>query len=212
MRSLRPQKWNLKGAHVVSAVSVPYSSIFFPSCASVALARSSHIVVLMNELSICIINVPPCGVKSGVRTNTQSEVCQAKTDKTQNQNKATKTNTNKNRNKKNTKDSERTEKTALKGLAASAPMNSRSCTETNEKHRTTVHDLAKVFSKTNHSAAPKPRIPPARIPEIALRSPPGIKHLRNYMQPCNELASNTSVGTLPCKAPKELYGVKHKTR
>ena len=38
------------------------------------LARSSHIVVLMNELSICMIDVPPWGVKSGVRTNTKSEV------------------------------------------------------------------------------------------------------------------------------------------
>ena len=72
----------------------------------------------------------------------------------------------------------------------------------NKQHQTTVQDLAKVSSKTNHSAAPKPRIPPARIPEIALRSPPGMRHLRNYMQPCNELESNTSVGTLPCKAPK----------
>ena len=47
---------------------------FFPSCASVALARSSHNVVLMNELSRCISNVPPWGVKSEVRTFTQSEV------------------------------------------------------------------------------------------------------------------------------------------
>ena len=55
------------------------------------------------------------------------------------------------------------------------------------KHQTTKQDLAKVSSKTIHLAAPKPRIPPARIPEIALRSPPGMGHLRNEMQPCNEL-------------------------
>ena len=54
-----------------SAVSCLF---FFPSCASVALARSSHIVVLMNELTRCNFNVPPWGVESGVRTVTQSEV------------------------------------------------------------------------------------------------------------------------------------------
>ena len=42
--------------------------LFFPSCASVALARSSHIVVLMNELFRCLFYVPPWGVESGVRT------------------------------------------------------------------------------------------------------------------------------------------------
>ena len=69
---------------------------------------------------------------------------------------------------------------------------------------TTQQDLAKVSSKTIHSAAPKPRIPPARIPEIALRSPPGMRHLRNEGQLCNELESNTSVGTLPCEAPRQI--------
>ena len=48
--------------------------IFIPSCTSVALARSSHIVVLMNELLKFIFYVPPWGVESGVRTITQSEV------------------------------------------------------------------------------------------------------------------------------------------
>ena len=43
--------------------------LFFPSCASVALARSSHNVVLMNELSRYISYVPPWGVESGVRTD-----------------------------------------------------------------------------------------------------------------------------------------------
>ena len=48
--------------------------LFSPSCASVALARSSHIVVLMNELYRCSCYVPHWGVKSGVRTITQSKV------------------------------------------------------------------------------------------------------------------------------------------
>ena len=48
--------------------------VFFPSCASVALARSSHIVVLVNELFRCIFYVPLWKVESGVRTITQSEV------------------------------------------------------------------------------------------------------------------------------------------
>ena len=39
-----------------------------------ALARSSHIVVLMNELYRCSCYVPHWGVKSGVRTITQSKV------------------------------------------------------------------------------------------------------------------------------------------
>ena len=47
---------------------------FFPSCASVALARSSDIVVLMNELSRCNYYVPHWGVESGVGTITQPEV------------------------------------------------------------------------------------------------------------------------------------------
>ena len=52
---------------------------------------------------------------------------------------------------------------------------------TKEHHQTSRQDLAKV-STTIHTAAPKPRIPPARIPEIALRSPPGMRHLRNKKQ------------------------------
>ena len=51
-----------------------FTSFFFPSCASVALARSSHTVVLMNELPRCIFCIPLWGVESGVRTITQSEV------------------------------------------------------------------------------------------------------------------------------------------
>ena len=49
-------------------------SLFFPSCVSVALTRSSHIVVLINELSGCNCNVPSWVVESRVGTITQSEV------------------------------------------------------------------------------------------------------------------------------------------
>ena len=49
-------------------------TFFFPSRASVALARSSHIVVLMNELYRCNCYVPLWGVKSGEGTITQSNV------------------------------------------------------------------------------------------------------------------------------------------
>ena len=41
---------------------------FFPSCASVALARSSHLVVLMNELRKCIHCIPLWGFKSGAKS------------------------------------------------------------------------------------------------------------------------------------------------
>ena len=54
--------------------ATPIKGFFFPSCASVALARSSHIVVLMNELCRCNCYVPHWGVESGVRTITQSKV------------------------------------------------------------------------------------------------------------------------------------------
>ena len=60
---------------------VHHNTFFFPSHASVALARSSHIVVLMNELFRCIFNVPSWGVESGVRTITQSEVLSVLKDK-----------------------------------------------------------------------------------------------------------------------------------
>ena len=66
--SERTDKTALKGL----AAYVPM--IFFPSCTSVALARSSHIVVLMNELYRCSCYVPHWGVKSGVRTITHSKV------------------------------------------------------------------------------------------------------------------------------------------
>ena len=47
---------------------------FFPCFASAALARSSHSVVLINELANAWSNVPPWEVKRGARTITQSKV------------------------------------------------------------------------------------------------------------------------------------------
>ena len=70
----RQRRWQMSTQRTLSRFALPRSSIFFPSCASVALARSSHIVVLMNELSRCNCNVPHWGVESGVGTITQSEV------------------------------------------------------------------------------------------------------------------------------------------
>ena len=43
-------------------VAVAKSVSFFPSYTSMALARSSHIVVLMNELSRCSCNAPSCKI------------------------------------------------------------------------------------------------------------------------------------------------------
>ena len=62
-----------------------------------------------------------------------------------------------------------------------------------------------MSSKTHHPAAPKPRIPPARIPEIALRSPPawdtfaiGGGHAMNYNLDCNHIGRHPTVwGTRP---------------
>ena len=82
-------------ANVFQAAGFILSHFFFPSRASVALARSSHIVVLKNELFRCIYNIPPWGVESGVRTITQSEVMAVPNRETQNQNKTPKTKTNK---------------------------------------------------------------------------------------------------------------------
>ena len=177
------------------------SGSFFPSCASVALARSSHIVVLMNELTTCNFNVPPWGVESGVRTITQSRVLSGPT-KEKHKPKAKTT-------KKPAKD-KRSQDSSYKAGSLCANELRDLAQKQNQQHQTTQQDLAKVSSKTNHSAAPKPRIPPARIPEIALRSPAGIRHFRNEWLSCNELESNTSVGTLPCKAPIEK--VRHRTR
>ena len=88
----------------------------------------------------------------------------------------------------NTRTSRRsTDQTARNIQAATVPMNSRSCTETNEKHQTTVQDLAKVSSKTNHSAAPKPRIPRQDPGDHAEK--PSRHKTSSHMQPCNELES-----------------------
>ena len=40
---------------------------FFPSCASVALARSSHLVVLIERISKCIHYIPLWGFESGAK-------------------------------------------------------------------------------------------------------------------------------------------------
>ena len=45
-----------------------HSCNFFSVCASVALARSSHLVVLMNELRKCIHCIPLWGFKSGAKS------------------------------------------------------------------------------------------------------------------------------------------------
>ena len=171
---------------------------FFPSCASVALARSSHIVVLMNELFRCIFHVPPWGVESGVRTITQSEVLSGpKNKKHKNEAKQQKQNP-------QNPAKEAQTRTAPMGLATYVPMNYESLHGSKKPTPDHTARSCEGVSKIN-SAAPKPRIPPARIPEIALRSPPGMRHLRNEGQLCNELERYTSVGTLPCEAPRQIY-------
>ena len=79
-QALRPQcsvAANCQNFLWPSASTIPI--FFFPSCASVALARSSHIVVLMNELHGCIYCIPLWGVESGAQTITQSEVLSVQT-------------------------------------------------------------------------------------------------------------------------------------
>ena len=84
------ESYRLKKPRNTQVEALIDDSAFFPSCTSVALARSSHNVVLMNELSRCISYVPPWGVESGVRTFTQSEVLSGQTTKeTQKQSKTT---------------------------------------------------------------------------------------------------------------------------
>ena len=91
--------------------------LFFPSCASVVLARSSYIVVLMNELTRCKFYVPPWEVESGVRTITQSKVLSGpKKKKHKNKAKQQKQNPQK-------PAKEALTKTAPIGLAANVPMN-----------------------------------------------------------------------------------------
>ena len=163
-----------------------------------ALVRSSHIVVLMNELFRCIFYVPPWGVESGVRTITQSEVLSGPKDK-KHKNKAKQQKQNPQNPAK-----EALTKTAPMGLATYVPMNYEILHRNKKPTPDHTARSCEGVSKTIHSAAPKPRIPPARIPEIALRSPPGMRHLRNEGQLCNELERNTSVGTLPCEAPRQI--------
>ena len=172
--------------------------IFFPSCASVALARSSHIVVLMNEFFRCIFYVPPSRKWSADHYAVRSLAKHIRQEK-QKQSTTTKT-------KPKTKPSERsTDKTAPMGLATYVPMNYKILHGNRQPTPDHTARSCEDVSKTIHSAAPKPRIPPARIPEIALRSPMGMRHLRNERQLCNELERNTSVGTLPCEAPRQIY-------
>ena len=139
-----------------------------------ALARSSHNVVLMNELSRCIFYVPPWGVESGVRTFTQSIVLSGKTGRHKNNTKP-KTQT---QNPQNPAKRALT-KTAPMGQATYVPMNSEILHRNNRNTPDHQARSCEGVRQNIHPAAPKPRIPPARIPEIALRSPPGMRHLRN---------------------------------
>ena len=67
---VRWAKVELRGGHVQAcqARKKGLSGAFFPSCASVALARSSHLVVLMNELRKCIHCIPLWGFKSEAKS------------------------------------------------------------------------------------------------------------------------------------------------
>ena len=170
--------------------------VFFPSFASAALARSSHSVCADERISQCMKQRPSLGsqkrsadhyaVQSPYRGRNEAKQNKSQTKKQQNrQNPAT----------------------PIKGqLRRGRQLMCQWIKKILQSNKQTQPDtLARSCegAKTSHSAAPKLRIPPARIPEIALRSPTGMRHLRNQRQPCIELGSNTTVGTLPCEAPRK---------
>ena len=187
------------------------TTFFFPSCASVALARSSHIVVLSERITQMHTLYPSLGVRKWSTDYSQSEILPEHTKK-QKPNKKQAKKENKNTTNPQSPAEKVLTRRLQKGMAANVPTNYMILLMKDSESPDHKARSCEVVSKTHPSAAPKPRIPPARIPEIALRSPPGIRQLRNEEQPCNELKKTTSVGTLPCGAPRQAYGVKPRTR
>ena len=132
---------------------------FFPSRASVALARSSHIVVLMNESYNAIAmsrfgesKVEKGQLRSPMSGQARKNIKQnkSKNHQSKNRTKTPKTTTNsKNRGEGPDQKSPRGRRMPLNWDLA----------KTNTKHQQKCKIIAKVSSKTLHSAAPKPRIP-----------------------------------------------------
>ena len=193
---LRAQLWSLAQSKYISEGT----QFFFPSRASVALARSSHIVVLIERITHTLALYPSLGVQkwsTGQATSTLVNRNKTKQNKAKQNHPKKHTNQTKPKQTKQTKQQTKQTKPQkpAKKIDKSAPRNRRS------RCAGELTDLAHERTRNNRSqskmkqrcpakhvpAAPKPRIPPARIPEIALSSPPGIKHLHYEKLPCNEL-------------------------
>ena len=143
-----------------------------PSASELADLAQKHIVVLIERVTQMHALYPSLGskVKQGLLSPKSCKPSQRSNNRTQQHKKPHRTQKHKQK---------KTSKKPQRGLDMTAPIDcSINCLriedlahESKKKRKTTEQDLAKMSSKTHHPAAPKPRIPPARIPEIALRSP-----------------------------------------
>ena len=133
----------------------------------------------MNELYRCSCYVPHWGVESGVRTITQSKVGsgpkenKSKQQQSKNHTKTPKTKTSQKQNRKESPD-----QTTAMGWQM-MPLNY----EILHGNKTQTPDhrarSCEGVQQNNPLSSAETQDPPARIPEIAPRSPPGIRHLRN---------------------------------
>ena len=126
----------------------------------------------MNELRKCIHCIPLWGFKSGAKSLQSGASSKTKNQQRHNKKQTPQptpqTTPNKNKTQKGTWHDG--SKKQWHQVLLNSQILHKNIKTTNKK--TTAQDHAKVFSKTHRPAMPKPRIPPARIPEIALRSLP----------------------------------------
>ena len=182
---------------------LPCSILFFPSCASVALARSSHIVVLMNELSRCNYYVPHWGVESGVGTITQSEV---KSGPKHRENQETKKQQKPHKNRKPTKKQKQRREPWPDNSNGGWPMMPLNYEILHRSKHKTPEQKARScegVQQNNPLSSAETQDPPCQDPGDRAEKPSRHKTSSQWKAAMQWIEGNTSVGTLPCEAPQQ---------
>ena len=155
----------------------PGSRIFFPSCAPVASARSSHLVVLVERITQMHALYPSLGVRKWSKIlpyNASSEKKATRNTTEPQQQKPQQKN----------KPAPRTETGKVWRLQCHSIQRlwiNRSCSKNNQKSRRkkTEQDQTKVYSKNTSTSNAETQDPPCQDPGDRIEEPSGIRHLRN---------------------------------
>ena len=137
----------------------PQNWPFFPSCASVALARSSHLVVLIERIGKCIHYIPLWGFESGAKIT--SKWCQFQ-NKTANQNTKTRKTPKPKTEQNNHKTQGRNMAWRLQSATASSASELKDLAHQTKKKTNQKDNRARSregIQQTHHPAVPKPGVP-----------------------------------------------------